>query len=165
VADSSSAHPLIAGRACRILLDQGVWPAEEAAQRLALMCSNPHAANGAALGAAHWIEGFLQGSGSLLVHQDALFAIIDAWMASLSEELFQELLPLLRRTFGSFEAPEKQRIYERATDPNGAAGTVSAARVSADLDEERAALMLPTLYRLYGIAAPEASAPKTGAAT
>ena len=162
VANSNSAHPLIAGRACRILLDQGVWPAQEAAQRLALVCSNPHAASGAALGAAHWIEGFLQGSGSLLVHQDALFAIIDAWVAQLDADLFQELLPLLRRTFGAFDPAEKQRIYERALHPSGVAAGSSGAAVIADLDEARAALMLPTLYRLYGLQAPNN---ETGAGT
>lgn len=157
VADGSGCHPLLAGRACRILLDQGAWQPEEAARRLGLVCSNPHAAGGAALGAAHWIEGFLQGSGSLLVHQDALFAIIDAWLAGLGAELFQELLPLLRRTFGAFDAAEKQRIYERAQDPAGtamAAGAGAGAGTDAGLDPERAALILPTLYRLYGITPP-----------
>jgi len=163
VANSGSCHPLLAGRACRILLDQGHWPAEEAARRLALVCSNPHAASGAALGAANWIEGFLQGSGSLLVHQDALFAIIDQWVAGLDATLFQELLPLLRRTFGAFEAAEKQRIYERATHPAGGTAHPAAAGASADLDQARAALMLPTLYRLYGIAAPDATDATPGA--
>ena len=157
LANAGSSHPLLAGRACRILLDQGHWPAEEAARRLALVCSNPHAANGAALGAANWIEGFLQGSGSLLVHQDALFAIIDQWVAGLDAALFQELLPLLRRTFGAFDAAEKQRIYERATQPVGAGASHAVENTAADLDEARAALMLPTLYRLYGIAPPAAA--------
>lgn len=151
VTDSGSAHPLLVGRACRILLDQGVWPAEEAARRLQLVCSNPHAASGAALGAAHWIEGFLHGSGSLLVHQDALFAIVDQWLAGLEAASFQELLPLLRRTFGAFDAAEKRRIFERAAHPAGASPH-AVGGAEAGFDEERAALVLPTLYRLYGLA-------------
>jgi hypothetical protein len=157
VADSGSAHPLLVGRACRILLDQGAWPAEEAARRLQLVCSNPHAASGASLGAAHWIEGFLHGSGSLLVHQDALFAIVDQWLAGLEASSFQELLPLLRRTFGAFDAAEKRRIYERAAHPAGASahaagGSAAMGFDEAVFDEGRAALVLPTLYRLYGLA-------------
>jgi hypothetical protein len=88
------------------------------------------------------------------VHQDALFAIVDQWLAGLEPTLFQELLPLLRRTFGAFDAAEKRRIFERAEHPAGAAPSAASGLgpAEAGFDEARAALVLPTLCRLYGLA-------------
>ena len=42
------------------------------------------------------------GSGLLLVHDRDLLGVVDAWVASLRPAEFEEVLPLLRRTFGEF---------------------------------------------------------------
>jgi len=77
------------------------------------------------------------------------------------ETAFMELLPLLRRTFATFDAPERRQLAQRA------AGSGTLARRGAAMNEcnhERAALLLPTLKLIFGIAAtgqPSATAPET----
>jgi hypothetical protein len=136
-------HALVAGRAVRILFEQSHWTVEQAAQALSLACSNP--INPQATAA--WLEGFLRGSGLLLLVNDALWHILDAWVRGLPQQAFTELLPLLRRTFSSFEGGERRQLGQRV-----AAGEVSLtqAATGGETDEARAALVLPILARLLG---------------
>ncbi len=69
--------------------------------------------------AAAWIEGFLSGGGLVLVHDDALLRLVDSWIAQLPAETFTDVLPLLRRTFATFDAPERRAIGERAARLGG----------------------------------------------
>ena len=46
----------------------------------------------------------------LLVHDRDLLGVLDGWVASLDADEFLEVLPLLRRTFGEFSAPERASI-------------------------------------------------------
>ncbi len=137
------AHALIAGRAVRLLFEQDYWTVEQCAQALSLACTNPVNP----LATAEWLEGFLRGSGLLLVVNDALWNILHLWVASLPEQAFTELLPLLRRTFSTFEAGERRQLGERV-----AHGTVALAAptLAGDISEERAALVLPMLALLLG---------------
>src|SRR6266568_339528 len=88
--------PLISGRLTRLLLDAGRIAADEAGSRMSRALS----AAGPASAAAGWAEGFLAGSGLLLVHDDKLLALADGWLAGLSTDAFTAVLPALRRTFG-----------------------------------------------------------------
>ena len=99
-------HGLLAGRVVRVLTDTGAMPREEAAGRFAahLSIGIPTA------GQAAWAEGFLSGGGLLLVHDRDLLAILDDWIAALPDRDFMDVLPLLRRTFGGFTAPERANI-------------------------------------------------------
>ncbi|PWF47935.1 DUF5682 family protein [Massilia glaciei] len=136
-------HALIAGRAVRILLDQEHWSVVQTAQALSLACSNPINP----LATAEWLEGFLQGSGLLLVMNNALWHILNSWVAGLPEAAFTELLPLLRRTFATFEAAERRQLAQRVSSGGvllAASGTES------EIDARRAALVLPILARLLG---------------
>ena len=92
--------PLISGRLTRLLLDAGRLAADVAGLRMsrALSAAVPPPA------AAGWAEGFLAGSGLLLVHDDKLLALVDGWLAGLSADAFAAVLPALRRTFGGFAA-------------------------------------------------------------
>jgi hypothetical protein len=147
LADLPGCHGLVAGRGCRILLDAQVFDAGEAARRVHLALSS--AVEPAQ--AAAWIEGLLKDSGALLVHDDALFQIVDGWMASLGGEAFRGTLPLLRRTFSTFAAPERRMIGERAR----AGGSQLAAHrlqvVDAEFDMARGEAVLPLVARLLGI--------------
>lgn len=135
-------HGMIAGRACRILMDGGVIDIDHAKRQMRLSLSlveeTAHA--------AAWLEGFLQNSGLILIHDETLLTIIDEWVMSLTGEIFEALLPLLRRTFSSFEDPERRQI-----------GRIISGRVNKDreqatqIDEERANAMLPILAELLGI--------------
>ncbi len=136
-------HGLVAGRAARILLDGDRATGEETARRMSLALST--AADPTA-GAA-WIEGFVGGSAALLVHDDALFAVLDGWLARLPDEAFEQVLPLLRRAFSEYARAERRAIGERARR-----GTALAAVVrDGELDEERVQALLPVLAELLGV--------------
>ncbi|MFB7468677.1 DUF5682 family protein [Streptomyces sp. NPDC056224] len=102
---------LIRGRAARLLLDGGWLPAGETARLMGLALS-PAASPADAAG---WIEGFAGGSsggGTLLVHDDRLLGLIDAWLTGVPERAFTDVLPLLRRTFGAYEPGVKRTLGE-----------------------------------------------------
>jgi hypothetical protein len=140
-------HPLLRGRACRILLDAGLLAAADAARRLRLAITT-------AVEPAHaaaWLEGFLRGSGAVLLHHERLLHALDGWLLSLSEQAFRALLPLVRRTFHTFNAPERAQIGRMLARGFGAPGAASADASDGELDPERAALVLPTLALLLGV--------------
>ncbi|NER00245.1 MAG: hypothetical protein F6K30_26695 [Cyanothece sp. SIO2G6] len=99
----------LSGHCCRLLLDEGEIAPPEAARRLSMALSpgcEP-------ADSAHWLAGFLDGSGLLLIHDDQLWQILDQWIATLSEETFTTVLPLLRRTFSTFTQPEIRQMGDR----------------------------------------------------
>ncbi|GAA4679185.1 DUF5682 family protein [Phytohabitans rumicis] len=141
LAGSDRTHPLIAGRVTRLLYDAGRLDADETRRRMGLVLT----AGTPPSDAAHWIEGFLAGGGLLLVHDTALLSLVDQWLAGVAADSFTDVLPLLRRTFGTFAEPERRSIGERVR------GGVTAAEPAAfALDDERAAAVLPTLAVLLG---------------
>jgi hypothetical protein len=141
-------HGLVAGRCCRLLLDSNVFPAEEAARRLSYALST---ASEPAQAAA-WAEGFLKGSGLLLLHDERLWQVIDDWVSALPGESFTMLLPLLRRTFSTFTAPERRQMGERAK--RSASNTSHQVQPDAEeFDHNRAEAVLPLVARLLGIRA------------
>jgi hypothetical protein len=142
VAARADLHGLLAGRLTRLLLDAGRLDGEEVRRRLRL----PLTVGTPPAHAAAWVEGFLSGGGLLLVHDEALLALLDDWLADIAGDAFDDVLPLLRRTFGAFEAGERRAIGERIAAGRGAAATEAAA----PLDHERAAAVLPTLSVLLG---------------
>lgn len=149
MADSDAIHGLVAGRSSRILLDASMLDAAEAARLMNLAvspASDPPRA-------AAWVEGFLRGSGEVLYHDDSLFGIFDAWLASISAESFPLLLPMLRRTFATFEAPLRRSLGERArtSASSGSAAPSTRAEPSADIDHERASSVLPLISQLLGL--------------
>ena len=142
---SGTVHGLVCGRAARLLLDANALGADEAARLLGLALS----AGEQPARAGAWVEGFLSGSGVVLVHDDQLWDVLDRWVSLLPEERFTEVLPLLRRTFGTFGAPERRALGARAaSDPTNRAG---AAAPEEDVDQSRADLVVPTLRRLLGL--------------
>jgi hypothetical protein len=116
-------HGLLAGRIVRMLLDAQVLPRAEAARRFGAQLSiGVPAADKAA-----WAEGFLSGSGLLLVHDRELLTVLDTWVATLAGPEFLDVLPLLRRAFGGFTGPERANIGSavaqlRAGPPGAADG-------------------------------------------
>jgi len=111
-------------------------------------------AGGAALAGVQWVEGFLSGSGLVLVHDDQLWGVLDRWVSLLAEDRFTEVLPLLRRTFSTFGAPERRALGDRAAAGDRPA-TTSELASEAGLDLARADLVVPTLRRLLGLAEPD----------
>ncbi|MBD1875064.1 hypothetical protein H6F75_16380 [Nodosilinea sp. FACHB-131] len=145
LADQQGLHGLVAGRCCRLLFEAGVFQPEDTARRLGLALST---ASEPAQAAA-WIEGFLAGSGLSLLHNPTLWQVLDDWVAQLSSETFTAILPLLRRTFSTFAAPERRQMGERVRQGNSHTPVFVKA---GSFDSDRADSVLPLVAQLLGIA-------------
>lgn len=131
--------PLLAGLGTRLLFEQKARSVADTATAMQFRLSHAQPP----LEAAQWLEGFLHGSGLLLLHQPTLWGILDTWVRGLPEPDFPELLPLLRRTFSRFSGPEREKMLDlaRASAPGGKHGFPE----KNDWDDERARLARPVL--------------------
>ena len=141
--DRSGLHALVAGRACRLLHDAGALPEGESQRRLGLALSR----GGEPAAGAAWLQGFLEGSGIVLVHDEGLLAIVDRWLEDVPREAFDELLPLLRRTFADFPLGERRQIGAKVRH-----GASPGHAESEELDLDRAAPAIETVARILGLA-------------
>jgi hypothetical protein len=144
LADRDTAHGMVVGRAVRLLLDQGALTSEQAGLRFghALSIGNDAAQ------AAAWFEGFLAASGTALLHDDTLFAIIDTWLMSLRDDAFLTVLPAIRRTTSTFQPAERRQISERVQ--SGGSGNIPTA-AGGNIDRDRADAALPLLTTILGL--------------
>ncbi len=150
LAESRRVHGMVQGRATRLLHDAGHWTpvAVEARLGRALTPGTP------AAGGAAFVEGFLAGSGTVLLHDSQLLAAVDGWIASLGTDAFEAVVALLRRTFGAFEPAERRQLGGLL-----ATGRIErAAPMGDDVDAARAEAGLATVRVLLGLA-PRASEP------
>jgi len=147
VADLQNSHGLVVGRATRLLHDRKGLPAEEVARRMsrALSMAVPAAQS------AGWIEGFLRGSGLILIHDQALWQVIDQWVSQLTPDHFNEVVPLLRRTFSTFAPPERRQMGERVK--RGVSITESPS-IADNFNHDRARTVLPILKLILSDGAP-----------
>lgn len=145
VADQLGVPGLVAGRAVRLLLDAGRIDVADAGKRLSRTLSL--ASDGTQ--AAGWLDGFLSGEAALLVHEPELLAVVDQWATGVTDDLFEHLLPLLRRTFADFTPTERRDIGQQVKRIEGGAGAATRAD-DTSLDHERAAQVLPRLLDLLG---------------
>jgi len=144
LADQANLHGLLAGRSCRLLLDAGVLTGNQASRRLEFALSQASEPPQAAA----WVEGFLQGSGLLLLHDYTLWQIIDDWVTQLPGETFTEILPLLRRTFAQFSTAERRQIGERV---KRGTSVETPGIGEEELDSDRANAVLPIVAQLLGV--------------
>ncbi|MFI5683576.1 DUF5682 family protein [Streptomyces sp. NPDC051636] len=144
---------VVRGRAARILLDDGELGQDAAARLMGLALSpgTPPA------DAAAWIEGFVGGGGGmLLVHDERLLGLVDAWLTGVPAAAFTDVLPLLRRTFSAYEAGVRRTLGELVRrGPGERGGTTGAGPgipgFAADLDPDRADAVLPVVRLLLGL--------------
>ncbi|MEV5952869.1 DUF5682 family protein [Streptomyces sp. NPDC051987] len=155
LAGRDSLPGVLRGRAVRILLDEGELAPQEAARLMGLVLSpgTPPA------DAAAWIEGFVGGNGGggmLLVHDERLLGLVDAWLTGVPADAFTDVLPLLRRTFSVYEPGVRRTIGElvrrgpgeRIQGTGRAGGTPG---FGTEADTERADAVLPVLRLLLGL--------------
>ncbi|GGN76217.1 DUF5682 family protein [Nocardia rhizosphaerihabitans] len=145
IADRDDVHGAIGGRAVRLLCDAERIDDADSARRLAaaLSIGNTPAAKAA------WIDGFLGGRGLLLVHDRELLRRIDDWLRELAEDQFVATLPLLRRTFGSFESGERRAIGQALRDTGSTPPTPTGATA---IDPARGQLALRAATAILGAA-------------
>lgn len=145
ILDAEPTHPLLAGAAARLLLEGGQLEGGEAARILAHALSRGQ--EPAKIGA--WLEGFLSGNGAVLIHDATLLPLLERWVAGLGEEAFVATLPLLRRTFATFSAPERAQVAGRIG--RGLTGVGPGPAVEQlELDGARVAQVLPVVLHLLG---------------
>jgi hypothetical protein len=148
--------PLVSGRLTRLLLDAERITGDDVAIRM----SRELSAGAPAAAAAGWAEGFLAGSGLLLLHDDKLLGLADGWLAGLSASAFAAVLPALRRTFGEFAPPERRAIGDKAMRLDGSGRPPAlAAPADDDLDEDRAAIAVRTVAAILSLRAASVPAP------
>ena len=143
VAERGDVHGLVQGRATRLLHDGGTWNRALVGARLSRALS---VGTAPAVGAA-FVEGFLAGSGTVLVHDVELLDVIDGWVSSLAPDAFALTAPLLRRTFGAFEPGERRQLglliaHQAAPVWSG---------FGSEVDGDRAAAALETVRLLLGV--------------
>ncbi|MGI4896160.1 MAG: DUF5682 family protein [Janthinobacterium lividum] len=145
VADRDGVHPLLQGRITRLLRDAGTFDATQAGTRTAraLSAAEPAGSKGS------WLEGFLSGGGLLLVHDSGLLGLLDSWIAGLSPEEFLDALPLVRRTFSTFEVGERRQLGAAVAGVARGANLSGAEDVVVDV--ERARRALGHVARLLGV--------------
>ncbi|BCJ73286.1 hypothetical protein CS0771_28300 [Catellatospora sp. IY07-71] len=136
---------LLAGRLLRLLRDAGSFDADAVELRL----SRALTVGVLPTTAAGYVEGFIAGGGLLLVHDEALLSLVDRWLTGLAPDTFTAVLPLLRRTFAAFAAPERRAVGEKVRHL-GSGGTrrTGSDLDDLDLDEARVARVVPTLELL-----------------
>jgi hypothetical protein len=144
IAADEKVHGTVSGRVNRLLLDAGELEHEEAARRLARRLST----GAPAPAAAAWLDGFLAGEALLLLHSDELLPVIDEWLVRVPEATFEDLLPLLRRTFSRFQPAERRLIGEHLRQ---AGGRNRQAQAVAGIDLGRAGPAVATVARLLGL--------------
>ena len=102
------------------------------------------------LEAGAWLEGFIDQSGEVFLHDDDLFFIVDAWLQATPEESFIEILPMMRRAFSDFDAVLRRRLIQRLkkTPPTIAPNMVGFDNKQSSIGDEAFQKMLPLLNQL-----------------
>lgn len=145
IASAGNTTPLLAGYSTRLLADYKLLEGDALIRAFHFAMST---ATDPALAAA-WLEGFLRGSGTLLLIDHDLWNLVNNWVASLNDEVFQQVLPLLRRTFAAFAPAERKKLGEKVKA--GGTGTIAKPVAETSLDEERAKQGIPIIMTLFGL--------------
>jgi Family of unknown function (DUF5682) len=138
--DRTDVHGLLLGRIVRLLLDA------EQLRDVPIRLQRALSAGVPAADKAAWVDGFFADGALLLIHDAELRDLLDDWVCHLDDAEFVDMLPLLRRTFGTFAAAERRGIAERIA---GGAEDLGTWREE-EVDQELAAPALATVDLLLG---------------
>jgi len=142
MANGKNVSPVVAGYTTRLLADYKIIAGDELVKAFYYAMSSATAP----ATAAAWLEGFLKGSGTLLLLDEGLWQVVNAWVAQLDEGTFTQVLPLLRRTFANFTKPERRKLGEKARQ----GGKAVAIKTTMNFDEERAKQGIEVVMKLLG---------------
>jgi hypothetical protein len=133
---------LVAGRCARLLLDSGALAEGSAPNRFALGLS------GEPMQAARWLEGFFERSGTVLIHDDRLWGLVLKWVNDLPRDIFDAVLPLVRRTFSTFAPSERRMLGEKV---KGASTSAAEPPTLVNWHEMRARRAMHGVAQLLGL--------------
>ncbi len=144
IAFQKNAAPILRGFAARQLMDENALDTNVLLHLFysSLSKSLPVA------DAAAWLEGFLKGSGTLLLLNHHLWQIVNSWVEQLDEESFIQALPLLRRTFSNFSTSERRKLGEKVKS-NGASSNNNTS-TNATFNTAKAVTSIPLIMQLMG---------------
>jgi len=145
IVDLTKVNGLLTGGCTRLLFEKEIFDSATSAIKMSYALSGGNEPNYS----ANWIEGFLHGSGLLLIHNNNLWNILDEWINGLNMDSLQAILPLLRRTFSKFSGVERQKMLELAK--LGQLEEVAVAPDVVGVDMARAKEVVPIVRVLLGL--------------
>ncbi len=143
ISTMQNVNGVLNGACTRILFDKNTYKVKHVAQLMHYALSQGNTVPNA----AYWIEGFLHGSGLLLIHNPDLWQVLDNWVEDMDMDVLTEVLPLLRRTFSKFSESERQKMMTMAQQEKTTLSIVSSDKYL-DFDKERGEKVLDTLRLL-----------------
>jgi len=139
--------PSIAGLSLRRLHDVRVWELERVAAEFARHTGSRQPKESGA-----FLEGFLRGGSEVLLQDEPLLQLLDAWLCELSDMDFTDSLPLLRRSMSSFDKVARRRVLEKVQ--RGRQQSRSAASHLGTESNPAFEASLPLLYKILGVGEP-----------
>lgn len=144
VSAGKNTAPVIAGYATRLLADYKLIAGDELVKAFYYAMSSATAPGIAAA----WLEGFLKGSGTILLIDNDLWDVVNNWVEQLDEDIFTQVLPLLRRTFSNFSKPERRKLGEKVK--SGGVSSNVLQKAATDIDIERAKQGIDVVMKMLG---------------
>ena len=147
IVDDDQVTSSIAGLSLRRLHDVRAWGLERVAAEFARHTGSRQPRESGA-----FLEGFLRGGSEILLQDEPLLQLLDAWLCELSETDFTDSLPLLRRSMSNFDRVARRRVLEKVQS-----GRQQSTLAAPDLTNESNPAFeaaLPLLYRILGLGEP-----------
>jgi hypothetical protein len=147
IVDDDEATASIAGLSLRRLHDVRAWDLARVATEFAR-----HTGSRQPMEAGAFLEGFLRGGSEVLLQDEPLLQLLDAWLCDLSETDFVDSLPLLRRSMSNFDTVARRRLLEKVQQgrQQGTSADLQLAKESNPAFEAA----LPLLYKILGLGEP-----------
>lgn len=136
--------PEIHGTTCKMLYDIKFFDAQRTANEFSKALST----NNEAAYSAAWLEGFLKDAATVLILDEVIWSITHEWVQGIEEEVFLQIIPLLRRTFATYNTAEKNKIAQKAK--HGKTVLLKTSKTTG-FDLDRAESVLPILKTLLGL--------------
>ncbi len=143
--DKSGVHAVIRGCTTRLLFDGKQLDTAGVSVKFSFALSTGNEPSFS----AGWVEGFLKGSGMILLYDDVLWNLLYKWVSELQQDTFTELLPILRRTFSKYAVGERRQLGEKARK-GVALNDGNDSNLIANFDYELADSVLPLTLKLLG---------------
>jgi hypothetical protein len=137
----------VAGLSLRRLHDVRAWELERVATEF-----EHHTGSRQPKDSGAFLEGFLRGGSEVLMQDEPLLQLLDAWLCELSETDFTDSLPLLRRSLSSFDTVSRRRVFEKVQ--RGRQQSTSASSNFGTESNPAFEAALPLLYKILGLGDP-----------